>query len=321
MGDDEKCLVCSSSDVKKIDKKDEYALYKCRSCGFGFAWPRPKIDALKDIYDEAFDENSEKGIWSGELTKDNPKGKRSGMDNFGTDEKEYTDRLDILRKHLQGGDLSILDVGCAAGFFVDFARRSGWKADGLDVSGYNARMAKENFDLDIVLAPLMESGLPGESYDAVIMRCILEHSVDPYGDLAEVWRLLKPGGIVYIYIPNEFNPLQNLATRHVVKKRWWFAAPHHLNFFTPSSLEKILNNVGFETEYLTTSFPVEIFLLLGVDYVNFPEKGKRVGATVDAINKLSEKHEIIGRARDLIYERLIRDLNIGRTIISIAKKR
>ncbi|MEW5946866.1 MAG: class I SAM-dependent methyltransferase [bacterium] len=314
------CLVCAGERLKAVDERDGYTLLRCRSCGFGFAWPRPRAEELEVIYDEAFDEKSEGGIWSGELTRENPKGKRSGMDTFRTEEREYRRRFDLIRRFVPAERGALLDVGCAAGFFVDYVRRQGWRADGLDVSGYNARLAREYFDLDIIQKPFTKSGIPEESYDAVIMRFILEHSLDPFGDAAEAHRVLKPGGILFVHIPNEFNFLQTVATRLVVKERWWFAVPHHLNFFTPRSLEKLLARAGLRLRHLTTTFPVELFLLLGVNYVKNPERGKVVGKTVSFIDRLSEDYPFVESAVEKFYRRLLNRYGVGRTILAVAKK-
>ena len=84
--------------------------------------------------------------------------------------------------------------------------------------------------------------------------------------------LLKPSGMIYIEVPNDFNGLQ----AELVKKgtdQWWVSVPDHVNYFTFGSLEKLLASLGFETALSTTGFPMEMFLLMGDNYLGNDELG------------------------------------------------
>jgi len=73
-------------------------------------------------------------------------------------------------------------------------------------------------------------------------------------------------------VPNDFNRLQRRLTRG--RSPWWIHR-HHVNYFTPESLQALLEKTGFSVEYRTTTFPMELFLLFG-DYTQDRKKGRRV---------------------------------------------
>ena len=68
------------------------------------------------------------------------------------------------------------------------------------------------------------------------------------GTLRAAVRLLRPGGIVFLYVPN-----YDSASRLLMGKDAHFIWPtHHLNYYTPSSIRDLLRREGLRTEYLAT---------------------------------------------------------------------
>jgi len=58
------------------------------------------------------------------------------------------------------------------------------------------------------------------------------------------------------------------------EKPWWLAPPHHINFFNRSSLEKLVRRLDFEPLHYEVTFPMELFLLMGKNYLHDPEQGR-----------------------------------------------
>ncbi len=87
------------------------------------------------------------------------------------------------------------------------------------------------------------------------------------------WRALRPGGVISIHVPNDFNVLQLAARDALAKDDWWVAPPYHINYFNFESLERLLVRSGFEPRRRDATFPVEWFLLMGEDYVGDRELG------------------------------------------------
>jgi SAM-dependent methyltransferase len=73
------------------------------------------------------------------------------------------------------------------------------------------------------------------------MGDVLEHLPDPGGAVTEVYRLLEPGGVFYLTVPDAGSRLAK-----VMGKRWWSVLPMHLQYFTRSSMRRLLTDRGFE---------------------------------------------------------------------------
>lgn len=178
-----------------------------------------------------------------------------------------------------GGD-SLLEIGCGEGWFLKAADAAGYAVRGLDYSEDGLKRFHPAF-LDRVtfgdalenLDALIEAGAAA---DACVMEHVLEHVTDPEGLLARLPRLLKPGGVVAITVPNDFSPLQ-LAAREsgLIDRDFWVAPPQHLNYFNADSLPKLMARLGFEVRFAFASFPIDWYLMHpGSNYVADGAQGK-----------------------------------------------
>jgi 2-polyprenyl-3-methyl-5-hydroxy-6-metoxy-1,4-benzoquinol methylase len=191
---------------------------------------------------------------------------------------------------------TLLEIGCGEGWFLEAADQAGYAVRGLDYSrdglsrfhpGYLDRAtfgdALEN--LDHLIAA-------GEAVDVCVMEHVLEHVLDPEALLARLPRLLKPGGVAAITVPNDFSPLQ-LAARQTgaVDRDFWLAPPQHLNYFNAQNLPRLLVRLGFEVRVAFASFPIDWFLLHpGSNYVANAAQGKPAHRARMAIDLLMADH-------------------------------
>ena len=116
---------------------------------------------------------------------------------------------------------------------------------------------------------LEESGLEPESFDAVSLFDVLEHVLDPRRSVEACARLLRRGGILFLYVPN-----YDSASRLLMGKDAHFIWPtHHLNYYTPATIADFLSREGLATEYLATE---------GLDIVDYLWYRREVHGADDA---------------------------------------
>lgn len=113
------------------------------------------------------------------------------------------------------------------------------------------------------------------TFDVVHMSEVLEHIPDPRGMLQLARHLLTPGGLICIVVPNDYNPFQYALRKVYGYKPWWVAPPHHINYFDFDSLSQLFENCGFEVVLSEATFPIDMFLLMGDNYIGSDALGRQ----------------------------------------------
>ena len=142
----------------------------------------------------------------------------------------------------------LLDVGAGSGWLIENMSALGWEAEGLDFDAHAVELARAR-GLTVHQGGLLEAGFEPESFDAVTMSHNIEHVHDPVAWLAEVRRILRPGGRLALATPNTGSYLHRRFREH------WFPLepPRHLHLFNRQSLDAVLRKAGFTQHRLFTS--------------------------------------------------------------------
>jgi SAM-dependent methyltransferase len=226
------CRICGGAIDRRGDlrwMKDGYAIVECRTCGVLCRAAFPSDDELGDLYRDDYFFEAAGGLGG------------QGYADYLHEEPNHRAtaraRLTLLERYRVGGRL--LDVGCAAGFFVDEARHSGWEAEGLELSETMVRHAR-SLGAAVHQGSFAGAKLPEASFDAVTMWDYIEHSIDPVGDLSRAAALLRAGGIVTLSTGDAASLVARLTG-----SRWHLLTPRHHNFFfTPGAMDVALARAG-----------------------------------------------------------------------------
>jgi SAM-dependent methyltransferase len=151
-----------------------------------------------------------------------------------------------IARHVPPGSLA--DLGCWVGFLLSEAEGRGWTALGVEPSSFAADFARERFGVSVQTATLDSAELEGASFDAVVMADVIEHLPDPGAALVRVADALRPGGVVYLALPDAGSRLARL-----LGSRWWSVLPTHVQYFTRGSLTTLLSRHGFTVEWVSTA--------------------------------------------------------------------
>jgi len=257
---------------KESIKKDNYTVINCEECGYWHVYPMPTEDELNNYYESKYYHN----------LGDNRSMTDKLDDPDGFYAIQYEDGLRYITK-IFPRDLpkTIIDIGAGYGDFLIFMKNNGWSACGVEPSKYAYQNIKDK-SLDIKLGNIEQVYAEFKPASLVTLNSVLEHVGDPRRVL-DVIRdyLLLPRGILSIIVPNDFNILQDLAKRTVLKNTpekqyYWVVPPEHINYWTIKTIRKFLKRCGFEVLGIITDFPMEIFLLMGDNYVTNSEIGRNV---------------------------------------------
>jgi len=136
-----------------------------------------------------------------------------------------------------------IDIGSGMGTFPAITRSRGWRVRGVDISQQAADNAKRNFGIDTHVGEIRDLDVPNETVDWVSAFEVLEHVMRPRDFLQDIHKLLKPGGLVTISVPN------GRSRSEIYSEDPLISPPTHVNFFSRKGLSRMFSECGFEKLY------------------------------------------------------------------------
>ncbi len=282
----------------------------CTACGFRHLWPIPTVAELQTLYREDFGGRVRPGFAARK------------QEDAAYWRLAFGRRLDAYRELLGAGmaPRRLLDVGCGTGDLLACFREGGWEVQGIEPSRqFTETLAAAGIPN---LPRLTDEMTDAEwaalgRFDAINMSMFLEHVRDPLAVVRCVVRALKPGGILTIESPNDFNPLQAAAVRAHGLSRWWINRLH-INYFDFEALERLVSRAGLQPVRRDAQFPIEMFLLFGELYVGNAELGRATHRKRVAFEMaLAEAGETARLGR--LYQAFAQQ-GLGRTAIVYSRK-
>lgn len=146
----------------------------------------------------------------------------------------------------------VLDAGCGHGEYCAYALRDGAQVWAFDYAEEMVRHTRRFLDRQQLRAEAVETGsvldipYPDHSFDAVFCLAVLDHIADREKGFGELARVLRPGGKLYIDVPNTFAIHWRLC--FAVMRRLGMYPAGKIHFFTPVELNRMLRSVGCEPE-------------------------------------------------------------------------
>src|SRR5919201_3119020 len=227
------CPLCGGSTHRPLFEKQGFTFVRCADCRLVFVNQQVREDVVLAQYRTA----ETNDLWFEVLTSER---------QLALDREKFADVLDLLEPYK--GEGRLLDVGCSIGLFLDLARERGWRGTGIEFAPRALAFARDHYGLDVLDVPLDEAGFAPESFDAVGLLSVLEHTNEPRRMLGDVARVLRPGGAVYVVVPN----IESLACRVLHERARTFDGRNHLVYFSPSTLTDALDRAGFDAVHVTT---------------------------------------------------------------------
>jgi SAM-dependent methyltransferase len=245
------CPVCYSYDLRlrllctdHFKSRETFPVFTCAICGFSFTQDHPGDDVIGSYY-ESDDYISHSDTSEGLVNKIY-KTVRSLM---------LRKKKGIVKKMtgLETGNL--LDIGSGTGHFLDTMKNAGWKVKGIEINEKARAVSSEKFGLEII-PPEAKSTLEKASFDCITLWHVLEHFSDLHNYIAEINRLIKPGGKCIIAVPN----IDSYDSHHFGQFWAAFDVPRHLWHFNPDTLGFLFESRGFKVTDIET-LPLDVFYI------------------------------------------------------------
>lgn len=227
------CPICAGGQSKKLYVIQGFHVVRCKTCRMTFVNPRIRNEQIFDVYRHEYFHRNQDGY----------NGYESIVDlRIQTFEKWYRD---IIPYCIHKGPA--LDIGCAAGYFLDILRSNHWQTEGVEL---DHRMYELLIQKGYVISndPL-EYFTSSHQYDLITMFDVIEHLPELQKDLAKISSLLSTQGILALSTPN-IDSWQH----QIFRSRWFqFKPVEHLYYFSPETLKRLAEDHGLYVEVMRKS--------------------------------------------------------------------
>lgn len=223
------CPVCAAAAPEPLLRKDGFDLVRCRRCGCVYVGADPATIDFDALYGESYYRGGSDAVFADYVGQQPAR-------------RAQARRKLALLRHLpprvpRHGQL--LDVGCAAGFFLAEAQRF-YTVQGVELSAWSSAYARDQLGLPVHTGTLHDARLPAGHFDVVTLWDVIEHVPEPVPLLAEAARVLKPGGRLVLSTGDWGSAYARRrgADWHLLTPPW------HLTFFSRDTLARAAQRAG-----------------------------------------------------------------------------
>ena len=284
----EKCLMCSSNNIKQIKGYERYYLSRCNDCGLVFTTYIPNNEELHTNY-----ENYRRDDYLSPITI-----------------KRYNEILDSFEKYRKNN--RILDVGCGVGYFLDVAKKRGWNVFGTEVTDIAIDICKEK-GINVFKGFVSDAPFDKASFDVITSFEVIEHINTPVDEVRSIYSLLRKNGVVYITTPN-YNSINRILQGANYTST--LGIPDHLVYFTAKTISVLLENQKLKKCFIkTTGINISSLLNTKIETADMVSKS----SVNESIRVKSDNNNIL-KIIKYIIDQLLSILKIGDSIKAMYMK-
>ncbi len=243
-----KCPVCKSQkmqnkykDVEGFRIKKTFNIEECLNCGVYITSPTLSKSEYSNYHNKhqvAFN-----GTGDEESIANYLQNKKQQWVNFG-----YEKRLDRIVS-VKPNAKKIMDIGCGAGFYLDFLKNRGFTVEGIELAPWGYNIAKEKLGLKVQNNLIENLKPPKNKFEVITLYDVIEHTTEPNAFLQELKKWLKKDGVLIINVPN----IDSNISKHADKYWNKLSPPDHTLHFNEKSISYLLNKNGFYPFSISTN--------------------------------------------------------------------
>jgi 2-polyprenyl-3-methyl-5-hydroxy-6-metoxy-1,4-benzoquinol methylase len=244
------CALCGGTSYRLVADMGWRRALRCADCGMIRADPLPSPE--EKVHSESFDYENDDAC-------------PEVQDLFKNYHRDYVEDPIIrrMRTHLAdleetiGGPANLLDVGSGTGIFMHLARERGWRPAGVELCAERAKECEREFELPVHVGLFEDINFDGQAFDAISMLDVVEHTLNPLAMMRRAHALLRPGGAVFVAVPNgqclltvllhAYGRMHGPRAAKLLSRMY---VPIHLHYFTPRTLTRLATSAGFRVRRL-----------------------------------------------------------------------
>jgi 2-polyprenyl-3-methyl-5-hydroxy-6-metoxy-1,4-benzoquinol methylase len=260
-GKDRDRIFSGLSDRNLFGAPGSWTLYECRNCQTGYLDPRPTAGSMGRAYERYYTHDAPASAAQsyGDRRMRAFAALVNGYSNwrYGTkfrpsarlgiiaalclpSKRSLLDRKFRHWPSKRDGGQKLLDVGLGSGAFMELAQAAGWAVTGVDLDEKTVKNARDK-GLNAIFGDIEALMAEAETFDYITISHVIEHVYDPRAVLGCAYRLLKPGGRIWIETPN-----WHAIGRRIYGCSWrGLEPPRHVVLFSWDALVELLERTGF----------------------------------------------------------------------------
>lgn len=233
------CPICNGDALQNIfDVKDytvsgkTFTIVHCSQCNIRLTQNVPDVNEIGAYYkseDYISHTNTGKGL----------------INKLYKQVRVYTmkQKAEIVKKYTALNKGNLLDIGCGTGTFLHAMQKEGWSTTGLEPDADARKLAKEEYNINALPSDQLFSLVNG-SFDAITLWHVLEHVHSLHAYFEQIKKLLTPGGLLIIAVPNYTS-----KDADTYGKYWaGYDVPRHLYHFSPQSMNTLVQQFQLKIE-------------------------------------------------------------------------
>lgn len=237
------CPLCGSRRFQKQHSGPDYfmrlpgtfQLVRCRECDLLYQNPRPPLAQIGRFYPDHYGSygSAQAGLRA-----------RRGMMRWIIWHGQHK-RCRLIQHSVPaivGVPRRLLDIGCASGLFLETMQSyPAWQVEGVELNQAAAQATSARLGVPVFAGPFEQAQYADGTFDAITLWDVLEHLHEPLASLREIRRILRPGGVLFVRVPNAASYVARMCGRY------WsgYDLPRHMTLFTPKTLARALAQAGF----------------------------------------------------------------------------
>lgn len=269
------CPLCSSTESTVLTpelRRGHGEVHYCPSCEHGYLVGHEIVDEKEyygELYRQEYSHKAEAAV-------------THAQEIFEIYKSYQQERLRHI-SHYLAPDSRLLEVGASAGQFLMHVKDQVGEVNAIELDRACCEFLTGELGIAADAEFLENSKFAGQVYDVVCAFQVMEHVEHPVEFLKTLRNASKPGGVIFVEVPNLRDPLLSVWDVPAYHKFYYHSA--HIHYFTESSLCQVAREAGFNADQIETNFTQDYNLLNHLHWImnNGPQADCHVGLSEVAL--------------------------------------
>ena len=225
------CALCGATSSQLLGRNPDFpksGIYQCPDCGYMWSRPEPTPAELQEVYRATYRTIRQESPTQDYLDFMNARAVA-----------QYEFIIQTTSRDFAG--LKVLDIGCGVGSLLKVFEEHGAAVTGFEPDIAMAGAARKRLSAAARIENTMfnVSEWQGEPFDLICLSHVLEHVSNPVEFLAGLMRTARPGGFLFVEVPNETPQTVRTICKYEARGLM------HLCFFNAGTLRQVMNGAGW----------------------------------------------------------------------------